>query len=207
MLTAFAVALAARKVAKSFSIAKVDAQDGFTIPETVTLGVYSVYIDEDGMAHHTQIGEGSALLLAASPSTNETFNDVHEKRSASGDAVGPVKCNGQYLNHGWCDEAVADLRGQCGNGGNVSGNNHWYTVRGNVALLFCNTKGLFWLGGRDVTCKSSVTGDHLASITTKCGWYRGGWTEQKSWAGAGYHYNIGCHHVGCDKTFCGEGYA
>ena len=143
MLTAFAVALAARKVAKSFSIAKVDAQDGFTIPETVTLGVYSVYIDEDGMAHHTQIGEGSALLLAASPSTNETFNDVHEKRSASGDAVEPVKCNGQYLNHGWCDEAGADLRGQCGNEGNVPGNHHWYAVRGNVALFFCNTEESF----------------------------------------------------------------
>ena len=216
MLVASVLALAPPKITKSVKLSEtntegvfttsVDAQGGFIVPEDIEQGVYSVFVDENGVAHHTKLNGTSSAPLIDSIKQDETATNKVAKRQLGEYGPPNIKCSSQDLDHGWCDEAVADLRGQCGNWLGVKGDHHIYAVRGNIAAFFCNRDGPEWAtAGRLADCTSNWIGDYLAKITNYCGWYRGGWTEPHDDWGVP-PVSIGYHHVGADKVFCGWGH-
>ena len=90
MLVASVLALAPPKITKSVKLSEtntegvfttsVDAQGGFIVPEDIEQGVYSVFVDENGVAHHTKLNSTSSAPLIDSIKQDETATNKVAKR-------------------------------------------------------------------------------------------------------------------------------
>ncbi|KAL8366464.1 hypothetical protein RB595_004985 [Gaeumannomyces hyphopodioides] len=154
---------------------------GFTIPEGLPDGIYSVSVDEDGVAHHTAVSTLS---------------------SRSGARLGLDCGGGNEMNHQATDTAVSLLRRECGGGKTVGVGTHLYGIGNSgghqVAAFFC----LFSHNPSQRACYDSEAGQRYESITQVCGWYREGWTDW--WSGPTKEYSYGYHLVDGRRNFCGR---
>ncbi|KAI9150499.1 2-oxoglutarate-dependent dioxygenase gloC [Paramyrothecium foliicola] len=86
----------------------------------------------------------------------------------------------QNMNHGWTDTVVQQVKDQCSAGRNVPSDSYIYGIMGGgnerVAAFFCN------FGPVTQRCSAEVARQRYAAITSICGWYVSGWTDQ--WSGS-----------------------
>ncbi|EJT69571.1 hypothetical protein GGTG_13187 [Gaeumannomyces tritici R3-111a-1] len=177
---------------------------GFTIPKGLPDGIYSVSVDEAGVAHHTTVSTLSSRSEGAAPL--DVLGAV--KRRRSGGATLQKRdwgfdCGGgREMNHQATDTAVDLLRRECGGGKTVGVGTHLYGIGNSgghqVAAFFC----LFDHNPSERACYNSEAGLRYEAITQVCGWYREGWTDWYS--GSTKEYTYGYHLVDDNKNFCGR---
>ncbi|CVK96667.1 uncharacterized protein FMAN_10997 [Fusarium mangiferae] len=144
MATAFytstVTALATPQLSKRFSVPGASNEDGFTIPKGIQPGTYEVFIDEAGIAHHTQLAGGDKPKnepRVDQISSNDDLSGLDRRQEDTG--LRFITCgDSREMDRGSTDDAVRDLVNQCGNGRQVQSGHHIYSVRGNVAVFYCN---------------------------------------------------------------------
>ncbi|KAL8386508.1 hypothetical protein RB599_010703 [Gaeumannomyces hyphopodioides] len=189
--------------------------DGFAIPEDVAPGVYKVFVDSAGVAHHEKIGDpgpGAAAVKMAPTQdgaqlTLEPRLAASAKFSRSQEVFWQYKCpdgrnRDHTLDHDDLTDAVDDLKNQCGDGLDVPSGWHIYATRGKVAAFYCNFQGL------TNHCNKKTVESKRKDIIKECGddWVSG-WAEWimfipgTTWTGL---FSYGYHSIDDRKNFCGR---
>jgi hypothetical protein len=171
--------------------------NAWTLPANLTTGVYLVRM-ENGEEVHTlmsppDIAARSAVVKTARISGGATLpRDLApadaaemEKRSPALTKRGGTQMHcgcGWEVDHGNCDAAVANLKGQLGYGSQISANSAWYAISNNVVAFACNQgwDGDLVIGDRDIA-------DMAQHITDSCGWYIAG---TQSWTTYDWVWNL-----------------
>ncbi|KAI6369268.1 hypothetical protein MCOR25_004449 [Pyricularia grisea] len=173
------------------------ADQGFTIPEELPEGVYSVDVDETGLARHTRVGDIVVPLDDAEPepvvARASTPSRLH-KRYWDYECVNHAK-----MQRAPTDSAVASLRSYCGSGRLAYAGTHYYAIANGdgqrIAAFYCRYAGSAY-------CTSEETRVRYASITGVCGLYSEGWSDW--WEGPTSQMAIGYHPVNSRGAFCGR---
>ncbi|TLS28386.1 hypothetical protein PpBr36_01929 [Pyricularia pennisetigena] len=177
------------------------ADQGFTIPEELPEGVYSVKVDESGMAHHTRVGDISGPFVNAEPepdvvarsSTPRTPSRL-QKRYWGYECKDHIKMQSAPT-----DRAVAALRKTCGKGLLAFAGTHHYAIANGdgqrIAAFYCRHAGSGY-------CTDEETRYRYESITGVCGLYSEGWSDW--WDGRFSQMAIGYHPVNPRGAFCGR---
>ncbi|KAF4501908.1 aryl-alcohol dehydrogenase [Fusarium agapanthi] len=181
--------LATPQLSRRFSVPGASSEDGFTIPKGVQPGIYEVFIDDSGVAHHTQLAEAEKPKnQPRADHASAHDGDSSLGRRQEGTVLRIITCgDSREMNRGSTDDAVGDLVNQGGNGRQVQSGYHIYSVR---ATWLHSTATIVW---------NIVVSD----IGGKCGSFNPGWSEDIY---AKQKNSVGYHEVGGDKNFCGEGH-
>ncbi|KAF4869244.1 hypothetical protein CGCSCA1_v011637 [Colletotrichum siamense] len=173
---------------------------GFSIPDDIPDGVYSISYDDSGLAVHTAIEDLEVRDIGAVPS-------IETRDRAGGATLGKRDwyhdCGGiQNMDHGATDRAVDSLKWECGGGKEIGVGERLYGISSGggqrVVAFFC----LFSHRGNRRSCYSDEAAQRFASITNVCGWYVSGWTDW--WSGSTKEYTYGYHVLGDNNNFCGR---
>lgn len=192
--------------------------DGFVIPEDVAPGVYKVFIDSIGIAHHEKIAEpgpgvAQSAAVTVANSRDEAQLTLEPRLAASArfgqrqDVFWEYACpdgpkHEHPLDHDDLTDAVDDLKNQCGDGLDVPSGWHIYATRGKVAAFYCNFQGL------TNHCDRKTVESKRKDIIRECGddW-ASGWAEWimfipgAAWTGL---FSYGYHSIDNKKNFCGR---
>ena len=172
---------------KRFDVPGASQELGFTIPEGTPNGAYSVYIDSDGVAHHTRLELPEGL---------ESPNEEDEGTLSSGlvERQGwEVTCQGRALSRTDTDFTVRTLRATCGDRAALDSGSHFYVISNYVATYFCNNSPVA------VYCTAELIIQQLQeNVSRTCGAYRAGWSR---WPTRIY---IGSEYVNANYAFCGR---
>jgi hypothetical protein len=204
--------LATPQLSKRFSVAGASNETGFNVPKNVQPGVYSVFIDEDGVAHHTQLDNTDKPKNEPRVDQLSADDDVSGlERREEGTGMRFITCgDNREMDRQSTIDAVQDLVNQCGGGLKVDSSHHIYSVRGNVAAFYCNYVtfinstppwGVF--GAPQTCCGDRVRNIISHQISDECGSFKPGWSEDTF---AKQKNSVGYHEVGADKNFYGEGH-
>ncbi|KAG5808131.1 hypothetical protein H9Q74_007198 [Fusarium xylarioides] len=208
LYTSTVTGLATPQLSKQFSVPGASSEDGFTIPKGVQSGTYEVFIDDAGVAHHTRLEDADEYRVDKA-SANDDDSSLDRRQEGTG--LRFITCgDSKEMNRGNTDDAVRDLVNQCGNSRQVQSGHHIYSVRGNVAVFYCNYVTLanspppFGVWGTPQTCYGDRVWNIIVSdISGKCGSFKPSWSEDVY---AKQKNSVGYHEVGGDKNFCGEGH-
>ncbi|KAI8403732.1 hypothetical protein FOFC_17175 [Fusarium oxysporum] len=139
---------------------------GFTMPEKLPNGVYSVHVNDQGL----EVYDGLTVdhTTTVTPRAPSSHLEARQWRDEGGwDRSEPeMFCGcGLSMNHGNCDTAVDMLKAQFdrSDGGVGEVTQAWYSIWGDV-VAFCCTDGQYPM-------TSSQYADLLGRITDTCGWY------------------------------------
>ncbi|KAH7154287.1 hypothetical protein DER46DRAFT_663989 [Fusarium sp. MPI-SDFR-AT-0072] len=210
--TSTVTGLATPQLSKRFSVPGASSEDGFTIPKGVQPGIYEVFTDDGGVAHHTRLADADKPMnqpRVDQVSANDDFSSLDRRQEGTG--LRFITCgDSKEMDRGSTDDAVRDLVNQCGDGRRVQSGHHIYSVRGNVAAFYCNYVTVlnstppFGVWGTPQICYGDRVWNIIVSdISGKCGSFKPGWSEDIY---AKQKNSIGYHEVGGDKSFCGEGH-
>ncbi|KAF5721564.1 alcohol dehydrogenase [Fusarium globosum] len=167
---------------------------------------------EAGVAHHTQLTNGDRPKNESRVDQVTANDDVSGlDRRQEGTGLRFITCeDSEEMDRASTDNAVRDLVNQCGNGRQVQSGHHIYSVRGIVAVFYCNYVTIansptpFGVWGTPQTCYGDRVWNIIVGDTSgKCGSFKPGWSEDVY---AKQKNSVGYHEVGGDKTFCGEGH-
>ncbi|KAH7327128.1 hypothetical protein BKA65DRAFT_554691 [Rhexocercosporidium sp. MPI-PUGE-AT-0058] len=173
----------------------------YVIPAGQSDGLYEVFLDEHGLEVHrplsvTSVEERSTLDVGVLgkrgrfPNTDLTPMERPKLRCGCG----------FHMDHGGCNDAVAELRNQFGRslGASIPAGNAWYSIRSNVVAFTCAPRSMtgFW----PITEESF---DHFyistGWISQDCGSFVAGTVAEVD-GGPRHGYMI--HYPGLD--FCGN---
>jgi len=206
--TSTAAALATPQLSKLFPVPGASSEDGFTIPKGVQPDVYEVSIDDAGFTQHTQLEDADEHRVGQA-SANDDASSLERRQEGTGVRF-ITYGDSKEMNGGSTDDAVRDLVNQCGSGRQVQSGHHMYSVRGNVAVFYCNCITIanspppsgVWDTPQTCYC-DRVWNIIVSDISGKCGSFKPGWGEDIY---AKQKNSVGYHEVGGDKNFCGEGH-
>ena len=178
----------------------------YKLPYGVTDGTYVAYFNETGHEVHQLID--TAPVAAAKHSRDFTTSLSARQHGVGGEGaddhavwITHCGCGRPQLNHGDCDAAVADLKGQLGRNTLIDGGKAYYSIRGGVVAFACDpVKNWQAAASSDLMAAAA---DH---ITKACGWYIPGTAEfDHDFAAEAAYLGYMAYSAGLD--FCGNAIA
>lgn len=199
-ITAQALGLA---IGGPVKVAGRSADGGFTIANDTEPGVYSVFVDKHGVAHHTKLSDINTELKSGSDRRDVSADVEQALEKRDWDDMWGYSCPGSYVDPEGADVTFRNLMTECGGGVWVQSGHHYYSIYRGVATYFCTTNK-----GFPAWCTNdNIWNSIINEVTPKCGSYRTGWTNWATVDDQGRRraeWSIGYNPVDGSNSFCGS---